>query len=45
MAEAQNEQFNKAYLEPAFNWFGKTIVIGYRLQFSDLIFAAYFASQ
>jgi len=36
---------NKAYLELAFNWFGKTIVIGYRLQFSDLIFAAYFASQ
>jgi hypothetical protein len=45
MAEAQNEQFKQGYLQLAFIGWGKTIVIGYRLQFADWIFAAYFASQ
>ena len=34
MAEAQNEQFNKAYLEPAFNWFTKN---GFTLPLSFLV--------
>ena len=34
MAEAQHEQFNKAYLEPAFNWFTKN---GFALPLSFLV--------
>ena len=34
MAEAQNEQFNKAYLEPAFNWHSKN---GFTLPLSFLV--------
>jgi chitosanase len=34
MAEAQNEQFNKAYLEPAFNWHTKN---GFTLPLSFLV--------
>jgi hypothetical protein len=45
MAEAQNEQFKQGYLELAFIWWEKTIVIGSWLQFADWILAAYFARQ
>jgi chitosanase len=34
MAEAQNEQFNKVYLDPAFNWFTKN---GFTLPLSFLV--------
>ena len=34
MAEAQNEQFNKVYLEPAFDWFTKN---GFTLPLSFLV--------
>jgi chitosanase len=34
MAEAQNEEFNKVYLEPAFNWFTKN---GFTLPLSFLV--------
>ena len=36
MAEAQNEQFNKSYLDPAFDWFKKH---GFDLPLSFLVIA------